>query len=232
MQSCKKGSEEVLPNPDTNIIKPLAYKDSVSFTINEKKYVFSKWIGFGSANYPANIKMSSVKIPEKKLAYQNGQYYWYGVPDSTLYAAKCALYSNDLGPFNLSFTKKFKDSELVSHRGLLYPQNHEQVFKTGEFGFASDLEAENTMEGVALDFFENNRDNLVTSNLPGFPKEGSGDKKDIQKNSSFYITKVEKTKEGMYIIEARFELNMFDKNEKSYRVKDGFLKVLTPTFYY
>jgi hypothetical protein len=232
MQSCKKGSEEVVPTPVVNTNKPVVYKDSVYFTINQTKYVFDQWLGFGAANYPVNIKKSLVKIADRKLAYETGGYYWYGAPDSTLYAAKCILYSNTLGDFELSFTKKFKDSELVRYMTLLYPQSHEQLFKTGEFGFAVDLGKANTTEGVVLEFYESNLNSLLSSNIPGDSKEGSDAKKGIQHDSSFNVTKVEKTKEGMYIIEARFELNLFDKNGHLYRLKDGFLKVLTATFYH
>ncbi|MFD0748852.1 hypothetical protein ACFQZS_01780 [Mucilaginibacter calamicampi] len=232
LQACKKGNEVVL---DTNTPKPVSavYKDSVSFTVNQTNYVFNDRFGFGSGNYAINIKRSEVKIPGGKLASETGNAYWYGVPDSTLYAASYTLNSNPYGDqFQIAFTKKFKDSDLVRKGTLLYLQNHGQLFKTGETGFAADLDKENTMEGVAIELYDRKLNSSLISKIPGFSIiVRSNLKKDIQNNSHFVVTKVEKTKEGQYLIEAKFDLNLFDENGKLYKLENGFLRLKAPVLY-
>lgn len=232
MQACKKGNEVVV-DPDTNKPETAVYKDSISFTVNQTKYVFTERYGFGSGNYPINVKKSEVKIPGGKLASETGGYYWYGVPDSTLYSAQYELNSKDWKQrFKIIFTKKFKDSELVWKAPLLYPQNHDEIFKTGKPGFAADLDKENTTEGVAIELSDNALDKQLISMIPGFSIMVRSDlKKDIQDNAQFSITKVEKTKEGQYLIEAKFNLNLFDKNGQLFKLENGFLRLKAPVLY-
>jgi hypothetical protein len=232
MQACKKGSEVVL-TPETNKPETAVYKDSISFTVNKTKYEFTDRLAFGSANYPVNVKKSEVKIPGGKLASETGGYYFYGAPDSTLYAAQYEFGTKDVKQgFKIIFAKKFKDSELVWKAPLFYLQDHDVLFKTGELGFAADLNKENTMEGVAIELSDKDMKRPLISMIPGFSiLVRSGLKKDIQNNAYFNITKVGKNKYGQYVIEAKFDLNLFDESGKLYKLENGFLRVTAPALY-
>ncbi len=234
MQSCMKDTEVTIP--DTGKPQISAFKDSVSFTIDETKYVFNERYSFGSKNYPVNVQKSDVKIPGGKLASETGGYYFYGAPDSTLYAAKYEVASKDWERrFKILFTKKYKDADLEWRSVLLYPKSHDDIFKTGKYGFAVDLDKENTMDGIAIEVSDNSIGQTLISMMPGFSILVRPDlKMDIQDNSDFTVTKVEKVAEGKYyyyVIEAKFELNLFDKDGKPYRLKNGFLRLKAPVLY-
>ena len=227
LASCKKNSIEILPEPVP--VKVKAYQDSLSFVINEKQYIFNDKYTAGIGNQAINIKPSSTLNKEGKLAYQTGGYYWYGEKDSTLYSVFYGLKTAQLADrFEILFTKKFKDTQLQSNHPVLVPKDHAGIFKLGKLPFAVDLGKENTMDGISIDLSLSAINEPLGTSIPGFSiLVRSGLTKDIQNNSSFEITKVEELKDGLYIIEAKFEVNLFDSNEKLYRLKNGFLRLKT-----
>lgn len=223
--SCKKISNENI----AQIPERISYKDSVSFTINNQQYVFDYTYSSGIANRAINVKPSEVIINDGKLAYQTANYYWYGEKDSTLYSVSYSLESKQPGDdFKIWFTKKYKDSQLQRGFQLYAPKNHLEIFKTGKQSFAVDLDKENTVEGVFIDFNGTGISEHLISGIPGVSIVQRGIlNKDIQKDSNFEITKVEKIKDNVYVIEAKFELNLYDAKEQLYRAKNGFLKITT-----
>lgn len=223
--SCKKISTENL----AQIPGKISYKDSVSFTINEQRYVFDYTYSTGIANRAINVKPSQVIINDGKLAYQTANYYWYGEKDSTLYSVSYSLESKQPGEdFKIWFTKKYKDSQLQRGFQLYAPKNHLEIFKPGKQPFAIDMDKENTTEGVFIDFNGIGISEHLISGIPGFSIiQRSNLNKNIQKDSSFEITKVEKIKDNVYVIEAKFELSLYNINEQLYRAKNGFLRITT-----
>jgi hypothetical protein len=172
---------------------------------------------------PVNIKKSSSLITGGKLAYQTGNYYWYGVQDSTLYSVFYNFSAKQTGEeLRIYFTKKYNDNELQKVGALMLPKSNLEVFKVGNMPFAVDLEKENTMDGVAIDFKN------LTTKIPGSSiLVRSTLSTNIQNNSSFQITKVEKGKDGLYIIEAKFEANLYNDKDQPYRLKNGFMRIKT-----
>lgn len=223
--SCKKISSENI----SQIPERISYKDSISFSINDQKYVFDYTSSNAISNRAINIKPSTTIINDGKLAYQTANYYWYGEKDSTLYSVSYALESKRVGDnFKVSFTKKYNDSELQRGLQLYAPKNHLEIFKVGKQSFAVDLDKENTTEGIYIDFTGTGILESLSTGIPGFSiLKRSGLTKDIQKDSNFELTKVEKIKDNVYTIEAKFELNLFDSHEQLYRVKNGFLRITT-----
>lgn len=223
--SCKK-----IDNEDTaQVPERLSYKDSVSFSLNDQPYVFDYTYSSGIANRAINVKPYDVIISDGKLAYQTANHYWYGEKDSTLYSVSYSLESKKPGDdFKIWFTKKYKDTQLQRGFQLYAPKNHLEMFNVGKQAFAIDLDKENTTEGIAIDFESIGIATHLSTGVPGYPIVQRLDlKKDVQKNSTFEITKVEKIKNNIYCIEAKFELNLFDSREQVYRVKNGFLRITT-----
>lgn len=223
--ACKKNNTE--NTPDVIDRKITHYKDSVSFIINDKQYVLDDSYSSGMGNSPVNIKSSSTVIKGGKLAYETGGYYWYGAKDSTLYSVSRGIHSRNGGDdFKILFTKKFQDSQLQRGNLMLAPKDYYDIFKLGKQSFAVDLEKENTMDGISIDFRGGEMKDRLITGIPGFSiLVRSGLKNDIQENSSFEITKVEKLRDNQYLVEAKFEVNLFDNNEKLYRLKKGFLRI-------
>lgn len=221
--SCKKNNVEVITDPE----KAVEYKDSISFKINEKQYVFNTTTSYGNGNQQINIKPSPIAIKGRRPAYETGGYYFYGEIDSTLYSVHYELRSEQLTDnFNINFTKKFENSQLNQGLLLLAPTDHLGIFKTGKLSFAVDLEKENTMDGVAIDFKGSGIPEQLSTCIPGFSiLVRSSLTKDIQNNSNFEITKVKNLNDGLYLIEAKFAVNLYGESEKLYKLENGFLRM-------
>jgi hypothetical protein len=165
--SCKKNNNEITAEIVRE--KAISYPDSISFVMNEKEYIFNEKYRAGMGNQPINIKPSAKVIKGGKLAYETGGYYWYGEQDSTLYSRFYNFSSKPNGNnFKISFTKKFKDSQLHTGATLLYPESDLDIFKVGKASFAVDLEKENTMDGISIDFYKVDINKVLSTKIPGF----------------------------------------------------------------
>lgn len=224
LSSCDKKKNEIAPEP---VIKKTATSDSISFSMGGQLYAFGQRYKAGTGNSPVNIKSSSTKTSENKLAYETGGLYWYGTPDSTLYAINYGFASKPSGN-NLSvyFTKKYKDSELKKGAVLLHPESNSDLLRKTKLPFAVDYGKENTMDGVIIELYD--RGKLLSTTIPGFSiLVRSKLKNDIQNNSSFEIIKVEHLQDDRFLIEAKFDANLFDEEEKLYRITNGFIRFST-----
>ncbi|GAA4320855.1 hypothetical protein GCM10023149_20350 [Mucilaginibacter gynuensis] len=225
--SCKKDNHETIADPVPE--KVINYQDSISFSINDKQYTFDDKYSYGIGNQPINIKRSATVINNGKLAYETGGYYWYGVQDSTLYSVVYKVLSRQAAnTFSIDFTKKFADKTLQGGIHLLYPKSNLEVFKLGKQSFAVDLDKENTLEGISINLAGADINKSLSTDVPGFSILIRSDlKNDIQNNSTFEITKIEQLKDNIYAIEAKFEVNLFDIDAKQYRLKNGFMRLVT-----
>jgi hypothetical protein len=224
--SCKKEAQQPepvsVPVPEAKAIT----RDSISFSIDGKFYAFNEKYSRGLGNQPVDIKPSATILTGRKLAYQTGNLYWYGEPDSTLFTAISKFKSaSNVGHLELIFARKFKDAQLQKSGILYLPGRNEDVFKVGKMPFAVDLEKENTMEGIALSLFNTPNSKALSTCKPGFSiLLQAGLKNDIQNNSTFEITSIKNIQEGYVQVEGKFELNLFDEDAKQYRVKNGFIR--------
>ena len=225
LSACKK---ESIPNTPEPIAEKIL-SDSISFGINGKQYIFNNLYGVGFGNRQVNIKQSPVIIADRKPAYTTGGYYWYGEKDSTLYSAFFKLDANkQQGDLQVSFSKKFRNNELIVAQQFLTIKDYLSLLKLGKQAFSVDLGKENSMDGIAIDLNSSDFAENLSTTIPGFSilvRSNLG--KNIQDNSLFEITKITKLKENQYLIEANFEVNLYDKNEQLYRAKNGFLRITT-----
>lgn len=225
--SCtKKEREEVTPVTPT--FEPSSV-DSASFEIDGKQYVFTQKNRVGIGNRAVNIKASSKVIPGGKLAYETGGYWWYGAPDSTMFAIHYGFPSFPIGSnLDISFHKIFNDAQLTKGSWLSGPDTYTDIFKLGKASFAVDFDKENTMDGILMDFYSKDLRKTLSTKIPGFSIIIRSDlKNDIQDNSKFEVTKLEKLENGRYLYEAVFEVNLFDDEANLYRVKNGYIRFST-----
>lgn len=220
--SCKKTSpvESIEPEPISSKIA----KDSISFSINEINYSFNNTNSIGIGNSQINIKAFNDAIPGRDYAYKTAGKFWYGDTDSTMYYSIFGMRSNinQEAILKIHFNKKYKTTELVKSFQQLIPKNQSDIFKPGKQSFAIDFEKENTREGVVLSLYTQGV--FLSSTKPGFSIYLQSHKMDIQDNSSFEILKVEHIKDDKYLLEAVFSMNLFDQDEKLYRVEKGFMR--------
>jgi hypothetical protein len=220
--SCKKSSP--VESIDSKPIQSQIAKDSISFSINGKQYSFNNTNSIGIGNCQINIKAFNDAIPGRDYAYNTAGKFWYGDTDSTMYYSVFGMRSNinQDAILKISFNKKYKTTELVKSFQQLIPKNQSDIFKAGKQSFATDFEKENTREGVVLSL--STQGISLSSTKPGFSIYLQSHKIGIQDNSSFEILRVEHIKDDNYLVEAAFSMNLFDQDEKLYRVEKGFMR--------
>jgi hypothetical protein len=223
--SCKKASlTQTGGNPVGIKIDSLTLKDSVAFNLNEQNAHIITNGSSGSSvfgNSQANRKIDSI-------IHQS--YYYSGNKDSTLYYSKLNIFSEHINPidsiYGLSvfFIKKFGNNQLIKGSGIQIPVNPSVLYPPGTFQYATDYQRENNQNGIAIEI-ATKAGTLYSYNptLFGLKTTLTGD---IQKNSSFQLINCKKLSNGSYLIEAKFSLNVFDKNEKSIKIENGYLRVI------
>ncbi|NEU07092.1 hypothetical protein GZH53_02095 [Flavihumibacter sp. R14] len=220
--SCKKTVSELTP-------EPISFKDSVSFIMNGTKYSFTERNTNGIGNRQVNIKPYAALLSDRDWEYETGGFYWYGDKDSTLYDTFYGFHSRkDYDTFQISFSKKFHNNQLrKSYSTLFVPADNSDLFKLGEQHFAVDLNLENTMDGISVEFHQPFKATM-TSYIPGFSiLINTNLPKTIQDDSRFEITQVKRLDDKYYLIEAKFTVNLFDENAQPYRLENGFLRIKT-----
>ena len=182
----------------------------------------------GIGNRQINIKPYSALVSNQDWEYNTGGYYWYGEKDSTLYDTFYGFIEKDYSSINISFSKKYNNNQLQKRPTILAPADNSSIFKVGPQSFAVDLNLENTMEGISIVVLDRDMTGELSTYIPGFSILIRTDlTKNIQDNSKFVITKVQKLDEKLYLVEAEFAVNLFDKNGKLYRLEKGFLSLKT-----
>ena len=188
----------------------------------------------GAGNKQFNLKPSTTAIPGRRVARENGLY-WYGPIDSTLYSAHYGLNSwggsssgKKSADIEFIFTKQYKNDQLRKDIHLFVPANNSDLLKVGKQGFAVDWAQEAAFEGVAMEVHISGVQGLLSTYIPEFSDwRPTNLTKSIQNNSVFEINKVEKLDNGMYVVEAMFEMNLYDQEDKLYRLENGFLRLVT-----
>lgn len=219
--SCKKDTVPVDPE-EVKIVK-----DSVSFLLNGKKYVCSEQKSVGVGNRQINIKPSMTLINDQDWEYKTGGFYWYGEKDSLLYDTFFNLASSDhQNRIHISFSKKYHRNELpLKVFNVFVPSDNSKIFKAGLQAFAVDLNLENTMDGISIEVSTQDLKGHLSTYMPAFSILIRTDlTKDIQENSRFEITKVQKLNEKLHLLEGRFEVNLFDDTGKLYKLEKGFFR--------
>lgn len=225
--ACKKN--ELTPPKTEDIETETLYKDSISFVVNGKQYVCSDRYLVGSGNRQINLKPYSTKIIGRRSAVETGNFYYYGSADSTMYEAHFGFSSRpEFSDIKFIFSKHYRNSDLKQNISLLVPPDNSELLQLGKQSFSVDYEQENTTEGVALEARLGGIPGQLSTYIPGFSiLIKTNLPKTLQDNSNFEIVKVQKLDRGFYLIEAKFELNLYDANAKLYRVEKGFMRLLT-----
>lgn len=221
ISACKKDAVPVEPE-EVKIVK-----DSVSFLLNGKNYVCSEQKSVGVGNRQINIKPSMTLINDQDWEYHTGGFYWYGEKDSLLYDTFFGLTSSDYhNRINISFSKKYHRNELpLRVFNVFVPSDNSKIFKAGLQPFAVDLNLENTMDGISIEVSIQDLKSQLSTYMPAFSILIRTDlTNDIQKNSRFEITKVQKLNEKLHLLEGRFEVNLFDEAGKMYKLENGFFR--------
>jgi hypothetical protein len=218
--SCKKSIDAEPVNTEPKSQTPIS--DSVSINLDGKQYVFKDFYSYGTGNRQTNVKPYPDSIPGRKYAYETAGKFWYGEKDSTMYSTYFESASNEYAIFDIYFNKRYAKTEMVRGTFLWVPKDQREIFKTGKKSFANDFEKENRLDGIVMELSIAGKQ--LSSATPGFSIAVQSHKTDLQKDSNFEITKLEQIEGDKYYIEAEFAMNLFDEQEKLYRVEKGFLR--------
>lgn len=222
--SCKKSAnEQIVAKPVIPGIDSLALKDSVRFTLNENTYTITNGSS-GSMEFGNNVA-------DRKIdSIVHSGYYYSGSKDSTQFYSKYDITRDQISRndsiYGLSviFIKKFGNGQLVKGPGIQMPANKSALYLLGNYPYATDFQRENNQDGAGIELLT--KAGVWYSYNPTMYGLTTTLGADIQKNSKFELVKYKKLSNGSYLIEARFSLNLFDKNEKSVRLDNGYLRII------
>ena len=221
--ACKKNNTE----PEPKLPEMPVYTDSAAFVINGKQYSFTNRNGQGIGNRSVNLKPFSTPLSDRKLARYSNGLYWYGEQDSVLYSTQFNYNADHVGDVKFWFTKKYAKTAMNLEGSMWTPPSNSELFRLGKLPFAIDMERNATLDGIAIDISIKDLPSAVSSYIPGpWVLTSPTLSLEIQNNSTFEITKVIKL-DDKYLVEAQFEMNVFDRTEKLYRVEKGFLRLIT-----
>jgi hypothetical protein len=223
--SCKKDNPTI-KTPEVLTVKR-SVNDSVSFVVDGKLYTSNSISGDFSnslyGNSGTNLKLSdkpgdwSISGPDYK--------YWVGAADSVQYYSGCRMRTNDFSAA-FWFIKNYKRADIMKRGTFYVPNTTEKYYAIKNYSYATDFGREGKYDGVALSWGNYEIGGSSFSSLS--INEKSKLTADSQNGSNFKITKIEEVQGTDYVIlEATFEVNLYNEKEEPIKVTKGFLRLRT-----
>ncbi|WP_421941378.1 hypothetical protein [Pedobacter sp.] len=213
--ACSKEDQPIDPVPPIEKPDPVELlKDSCSYTLNGKQISFNS-VDYGSAFFvEPNSKVDSVTKYAKYIS---------GDKDSVMYGQKFQLWDLQRQHYiSISFVKKYHNNEMRAY-ALMGPKNLHTLFYSGAYPYAVDLFKENTQNGIAI-AIRHEGAGFKSSGQDGFWIEPTTITKDAQKKSEFALISQKKLKSGLYLMEAKFKLLVFDQHEQPHQIENGYFR--------
>ena len=126
----------------------------------------------------------------------------------------------------LSFIKVYHNNETErtqeNNSGYLYyPKNKTDMFSAGMYKYSTDFWRNNSISGIAIRVI-NDRGDFKSYGQEDLSKPASITQTD-QQDAKFEIMSIQKRKSD-YLIEAKFNLNVFDDNKQMQKIENGYLR--------
>jgi hypothetical protein len=209
--ACKK---DIRVNPitpiKTNAI--VLASDSGSYTIDGKTYALDTQGGIEIGNTDADRKLDSI--------IDQNHYYISGRKDSIFFYRTFNLYnSQSKQSIDISFFKKYAVKNMIP-APIYYPQSQADLFQAGSYQYGTDYTRENATNGVALAV--NGIGQTYSNNILGMPSTVPAK---AENNASFEITSFKKVDGSQYLLEAKFNVVIFDDSGTAKQVKDGYVRL-------
>ncbi|WP_432714012.1 hypothetical protein [Pedobacter sp.] len=213
LAACDKENTEL----ETEAEPPLELlKDSVSYTVNGEKYTSS------------NVERASIYTTESNTKITSGVNFNYliqGDKDSILFVRDFTIKAVNSFMF-LSFIKVYSNAETTNtneNNGsyLNFPKNKTDMFSTGMYKYSTDFWRDNSISGIAIRMI-NTRGDFKSYGENDLSKPASITQTD-QQNSKFEIISLQKRKSD-YLLEAKFNLNVFDAKKQVQKIENGYLR--------
>ncbi|MET4141519.1 hypothetical protein [Pedobacter sp. UYP1] len=212
--ACKKDNTvpaELRPDP------LLALGDSCSYQMDGKSYSFTYQNGFQMGNAQTNLKLDSVV---KSVRYYSGD------KDSVMFSRSYDFNAKEYNAgINISFAKKYNKKEMgQSMLGLFVPKNGLDLFQPGNYKYPIDYEREHTQNGIAINLYTSEDFSSYSKVSIGRPTVITSES---QQQSKFEIIRCVKLSNNTYLLEAKFNAVVFDREEKVKKnVENGYLRLI------
>ncbi len=219
--ACKK--DNLIIEPPVVIEKPdplELLKDSVSYIIDGKLRVQRKSENRSNSlkNALANVKLDSL-VKQKE--------YTSGDKDSVMFGRGFLFEDEERNGIEISFLKKYNKNQAQqqTNQGILFiPRDKLDLLSVGERRFAMDFTRNNSQSGIVFelkgDYYglqTNGYSSLVYHQLL---------KPELQSQSKFEITNLQKLKSGKYILEAKFNASVYRGDGTNIKkIENGFIRI-------
>jgi hypothetical protein len=218
--SCQK--ETPADVPQTTKPEVELKTDSVYFEIAGKSYSAEPNIRGMNGIRNGGYRMKYLDAPKEGMTIYHG----YGSPGQGWYAATDSIYfscfntyrTKSYEEFDIAFSQGFHKNDMSKYGTFYYPVDTRNMLKKGKTSFATDYESSEYTNGVSVSFDTYGRTGTqefaYQESLANYPQD----------DSVFEIINTEQIDKEHYFVEARFELNLYDKNLTKNRVTNGYIR--------
>ncbi|KRT16636.1 hypothetical protein ASU31_07415 [Pedobacter ginsenosidimutans] len=210
--ACKKDNPVNEPKNSIELLK-----DSASYVINGKSYT-----AIGIDKNMTYVTQSNLKI----TSGENFNYLLVGDKDSLLFVREYSIraaYTNIAVSFIKIYNKNETEYTNENNGGYLsYPKNKTDIFSPGSYRYSTEFNRSNSTSGIAFTLI-NQQGIFKSYSQSDLGKQASVTPID-QKDSKFEIISLKKRKSD-YLLEAKFNLNVFDENKKPLKIENGYLRL-------
>lgn len=220
ISSCKKGTTVDVPITTEPEVKMKF--DSVYFEIAGKPYSGdAEFLGMNSIGNDG-YRMKYLDAPKEGMTiynkYGDTKSGWYAATDSIYFTCATRYKINGDKTFNISFNQGFHKNNMSEYGSFYFPNDTRNMLRKGKLGFATDHESTNAKDGVAISVAPYGRSGkpefAYVESLANYPQD----------DSVFEIINTEQIDKERYFVEARFELNLYDKNRTKSRITNGYIR--------
>lgn len=228
ISSCKKSTLVDIPvtiEPESN-----AKFDSVYFEIEGKTFSAKPYAEGMSSVGNNGYRMRYLEAPEDGMKI----YVEYGVSKKGWYAAADSIYftcgnhysvGRDERDFSISFSQGLHKNNMTNYGLFYFPNDTRNLFKKGMLSFATDYESTNFKDGVAISFGTYGRTGMpeldFKESVANYPQD----------DSAFEIINTEQIDKESFFVEAKFKLNLYDKDRTKHRVTNGYIRFTLKSHY-
>ncbi|GGI27833.1 hypothetical protein [Pedobacter mendelii] len=221
LAACKKESPIIEP-PAIEKTDPLELlKDSISYIIDGKQMVQKKSKSRSNSlrNAVANVKLDSL-VKQKE--------YTSGDKDSVMFGVGFLFEDEDRNGIEISLLKKYNKNQAQPQTNqtiFFVPKNKLDLFSVGERKFAMDFNRNNSQNGVVFELFGDNY-GLQTNGYSSLAYHALL-KPELQSQSKFEVTNLQKLKSGKYLLEAKFNASVYRGDGTNIKkIESGYLRLI------
>lgn len=220
ISSCKKRTPVDVPVPIEP--KPKAKFDSVYFEVGGKTYSAKPDLGGMNSMGNSGYRMKYLDGPTEGMTiyteYGMSKKGWYAPTDSIYFYCENTYRQDGDAVFKISFSQGFHKNEMSKYGSFYFPNDTRNMLRKGKLSFATDFESTNSKNGVAILAGRYGRTGKPEFDykepLTNYPQD----------DSVFEIINTEQINKNSYLVEAKFELNLYDDNRVKHRVKNGYIR--------